>query len=720
MSKITRIFAGIVIAIAALFVLGAVFFLLFFDANDFREDIGEAVAERTGRELVIEGDVSLAFFPWFAIEVGRTTLGDAPGFGDDPFAEFERAKLSIRLLPMLFSREIAIDTAELEALTLNLKVDARGRNNWEDLLGGEDTAPAEDTAGKGAAFEVSGVDVSDTTITYEDRQSGDKYVLSDMSMKLGRLSGDGRPVPARGSFRFDVQPAGMKGDIELDTVVAFDVDEALVTIADLTVEGVIEGIATSPTRLKFETDGIELRTADQVATLQPVALTVLGIDMKAEVEPVSYAGAVMPVATIAVDAFSPKSLMQLLDIEAPETADPSALSRVIVDAKIVTREQRIDMSELTIKLDDTTFKGKLSVPRSSSGAFAFDLGADRIELARYMEPTESAAPAARGEAVPVEIPADLIRPLKAKGNLRVASATLGAMAFDNVVLGLNAANGRLRLHPVTSSLFGGTYSGDVQIDASGKTPVLAVDEKIENVNMADLARALFKQENITGTINGAFKLNGRGNDMAAVQQSLAGNVAFELSDGAYEGTDIWYELRRARALLKGGAAPKPELPPRTKFSSVKASGNVSNGILRNDDLVAELPFMRLTGNGTVDLPAATLNYSLTARVLERPDALQNATEEELKDFTEAVIPMKITGPLTSPSVKPDVEKLLRKRVEKELKDRVLDRLLGGDKAPAPAGEGAAGEAPAEGEPEAPAEEESVEDQLKNKLKGLFD
>ena len=167
----------------------------------------------------------------------------------------------------------------------------------------------------------------------------------------------------------------------------------------------------------------------------------------------------------------------------------------------------------------------------------------------------------------------------------------------------------------------------------------------EDVRLADLAQAMFKKKNITGTISGGFNLTGRGNDMGAVQKSLAGNMSFKLSDGAYEGTDIWYELRRARALLKGGAAPKPTLPARTAFSSVSATGVVTDGVMRNDDLVAELPFMRMNGSGNVDLAAGTVNYNLIARVLERPDGLQNVTEAELADFTKAVIPLKITGPL---------------------------------------------------------------------------
>jgi AsmA protein len=147
--------------------------------------------------------------------------------------------------------------------------------------------------------------------------------------------------------------------------------------------------------------------------------------------------------------------------------------------------------------------------------------------------------------------------------------------------------------------------------------------------------------------------------------------------------------------------------------------------MRNEDLSAELPFMQMTGRGTVDLVAATVNYDLTARVLERPESLKNVTEAELNDFTKAVIPLKITGPLTSPSVKPNVEALLKKRVEEELKSRVFDKLLGGGKkAPPAAGEAAPaveGEqaAPADGATEEAPEEESVEDEVKKKLKDLF-
>jgi len=203
-----------------------------------------------------------------------------------------------------------------------------------------------------------------------------------------------------------------------------------------------------------------------------------------------------------------------------------------------------------------------------------------------------------------------------------------------------------------------------------------MNEKITGVDLARLAKAMFGQENVTGTIEGSFVLAGRGSDMAAIQSDLAGNLSMVLNDGSYTGTDIWYEIRRARALIKGEAPPEAVLPAKTDFSTVRMTGVVTDGIMRSDDLYAELPFMQLTGAGQVDIPAGTVDYGMTARILERPEFLRDASPEELDEFTEAVIPLKIRGPLTSPSISPDLEKLLRKRVEDEIKDKLKDKLKG--------------------------------------------
>ncbi len=640
MSRTTKLVAWLVAAVVAIFVVAAVALLVFFDPNDFREDIADAVAESTGRELVIEGDVSISVFPWLAVEIGKSRLGNAPGFGDEPFAEFESAKMGVQLMPLLLRREVAVGTIAVDSLAVNLEENRQGANNWDDLASAEPAETSAEPTGEAveATIDAAGIRFSNATIRYESADSA--YSLTGADLSVGAITGRG-------------------GEINVD---------------GMSLSGVLEGVVSTPGEFSIETAGIAVQTVEQVVTMQPVELAVLGLDISADVQPFSYAGDVEPVAAIEVEAFSPRSLMHLFDVEQVETADPAALTSLVIAATAAVKATAIELSDVNIKLDDTTFKGTLAVPLAEGGAYRMDLKADRIDLARYMEPATDEAGSEDTDAVPVEIPSDLIRPLRARGNLALDAASLGEIEFTDVKLGLNIGDGRLRLHPVSAQLFGGSYNGDVRVDASGAVPTLSVDEKIEGVDLANLAAAMFEQDNITGTIGGVFRLSGRGDDMGAIQRSLGGNMSIELLDGTYEGTDIWYELRRARARLKNEEPPEPELPARTKFSSVTATGVVRDGVMQNDDFFAELPFMQLRGRGSVDLAAATVDYGLTARILEKPESLSGVTQEELDDFTEAEIPLKITGSLESPSVRPDIEKLLRDRVEEEIEDKLKDKL----------------------------------------------
>lgn len=639
MGRLIKILAWLVAGFITLFTVAAIAVFLFFDPNDFREDIARAVKDSVGRELIIDGDISLDLFPSIAIDVGSTSLGNAPGFGDEPMARFDRARLRVKLMPLLLRREIEVGTAEVEALVLNLQVNTRGTGNWEGLVPADEQDSTDEATQAQAAIDISGFEIRRATIRYRNAASGDSYTLSETQLSVGRVTGT-------------------------DTL----------NVDGLSVEGTLEGVADIPSKFKFETDGVEVQMAQQVVSLQPLHLNVFGIDIDAQIEPFSYANDVEPSATVHIDAFSPKSLMQVFGVDAPQTADIAALSSISIDARAQFTAASVDLTDLRITLDDSTLTGTLSVPLSSSGSYRFDLLVDAIELDRYMEPSAAADSVARDDSAPLEIPVDLIKPLHARGKLRITTATFAGLVFENVELGLNAADGRMRLNPITADFYGGNYHGDVRIDVSVATPVVSVNEKLDSVDIAGLAKAMFDQDNITGTMNAAFQLTGRGDDTSQMQRNLSGKMSFELKDGTFEGTDVWYELRRARALIKGSAAPQAVLPSRTPFNSVSATGVVTGGVMRNNDLYVELPFMQLKGTGQVDLVAATVAYDLVARVFDRPELLQDVSEDELNDFTRAEIPLKVSGSLTSPSIKPDVEKLLRKQVEEEIKEQLKDKL----------------------------------------------
>jgi AsmA protein len=676
MGRVIKILLWLVGGFVTLFLLAAVALYLFFDPNDFREEISSSVKNQTGRDLTIEGEISLDLFPWLAVDVGKATLGNAPGFGDEPMVRFDRASFSVRLLPAILHQEIVVGAADIDGLHLNLIVNSRGDTNWEDLVADEANNEPDSPSDASAGIDVNSIEIANATIRYADEKAGETIVVDGLNLNIGRLQGDGSAIPFAAELSIDMQPAGISGTFAFDTVIAYDTQSGTLQIDGISVDGTISGLASIPTRLAFKTDGVEVSIAESRLTVQPIDLSVLDMHMVADVEPFSYESSVTPKAVIAIDEFSPRTLMHLFDVEAPATSDPSALSRLSIDATVEMTAAAVELSGVSIKLDETTFTGSLAVPNGATGSYQFDLVGDSIDLARYMEAVPEGDVASDAEAAPIEIPVDLIRPLNARGKLKLTRASLGDIVFENIDVGLNSSNGRMRIFPISSDFFGGSYSGDVRIDVSGASPALSMDEKISGVDLARLAKAMFDQENIVGTIEGAFVLAGSGGDMAAIQRNLSGDMSMVLSDGSYTGTDVWYEIRRARALLKGEAPPDAVLPAKTDFSTVRMTGVVTDGIMRSDDLFAELPFMQLTGDGAVDIPAGTVDYSMTARILERPEFLRDASPEELDEFTEAVIPLKIEGPLASPSISPDLERLLRKQVEDEIKDQLKDKLKG--------------------------------------------
>jgi AsmA protein len=110
---------------------------------------------------------------------------------------------------------------------------------------------------------------------------------------------------------------------------------------------------------------------------------------------------------------------------------------------------------------------------------------------------------------------------------------------------------------------------------------------------------------------------------------------------------------------------------------------MKNGVLSNNDLDVAMQYLKVTGQGTVDIPASTLDYRLVATVMKIPR--EGADTEQMQDLVDAQIPVRITGSLTDPKVRPDLEGYLKnevkQRVEKEkekveekLKDKLNDKL----------------------------------------------
>ena len=414
MGRLLKI-AGVVVGVlVALLIVAAVIVSLLFDPNDYKDQISTGVKDATGRDFVIEGDIGLSLFPWVAIDIGRTTLGNAEGFDETPFASFESARLSVQLLPVLLRREIIVSTSALDGLNVNLQVASDGTGNWEDF--GEtseaqpDAVEPESAGGGSGEFDVSAIAVTNARLSYADATTGDVIEINDLNFTTGSISSDGGSI----------------------------------TIDGIDLGGVVNGVMDVPVTFGVVLPAVAANTEAQTADIGEIDIKFMSVDMQADVEPFSYAGDPQPSATLSIAAFSPKSLMQELNLEVPETADPDVLEKFMIEANAVVGAESVALSDVRMVIDDTTFTGRLSAPRGE-GVYEVDLAGDSIDIARYMAPaSEEAAAAEDATSETVEIPAELIRAFDVTGNFSIDTVNLGNILFEAVTLGVNSREGCIR------------------------------------------------------------------------------------------------------------------------------------------------------------------------------------------------------------------------------------------------------------------------------------
>ncbi|MGH7128273.1 MAG: AsmA family protein, partial [Planctomycetaceae bacterium] len=484
MGRILKILLIVLAGLVGIVVVAAAALLLFFDPNDYREEIAARVEQATGREVTIEGDLGLEIFPWLAVEVGRSSLGNAPGFGAEPFATFEQASLSVRLLPLILRQEVAIGTASLDSLVLNLTVAGDGSTNWQDLAAAETEPAGPEVEGGGpASLDIGDLRVSNATINYRDQAAGSAYAVTGLSLESGGIT-TGAPFDLHAEFDFAADPGELGGHVRIDGTSTLGDEFASLALENLKVSGQLEGITGQAAEFVFDAPRMAVDMKAETVTVGEMKLGILGLQMAANVQPFSYAGTPQPKMSLQVAPFSLRELMQAMGTEPPVTADPAALGRVSFDAQAAVTETAIALTSLALKLDDTTLTGQLSLPTTEEGLLRFDLAADSIDLDRYMAPADAApAETAATSTDDIEIPVDLIRSLQAEGKVTLDRATLSGMLFEEMELGLSSRNGKLRLHPIAATLFEGTYSGDVRVDASKDTPSISADEKVEGVQL---------------------------------------------------------------------------------------------------------------------------------------------------------------------------------------------------------------------------------------------
>lgn len=697
MGKLIKILVSLVILVIV--ALAALPFII--DPNDYRDEIVTAVEENTGRKLTIDGELGLSVFPWVGIDIGKLTLGNAQGFGDQPFAAIDNASVKIKLMPLL-AKEVVADTITLNGLQLNLAKNKKGETNWADLAGGEpkaddikDKDSPEGVGLKGLA--IGGFEINNATINWQDDSTGQSYQVHNFQLNSGAII-PGDPVDLSLALDLKSSEPQMTARLTLDGTV--EVDDAITKLTVLplkvTVDASGDAFPNGALEAELSTD-ITVNLKQLAVALDNLSVKSGDLDLSGKVALLNLEKQLQLDGNLKLAKLNLREWLASQGMALPAMTNDKALSAFDANVTMKSDGANTNITNLKIGLDSSSITGSGKLAGSHIG---FDLNIDQINVDDYLPKQQadaspaSSTTASSGKPAPAPAPAadntplfpvETLRPLDINGKLKIGKLIANKLTAQDVENQIIAKNGVITSTQKIGRFYQGNFDGKTVLNVTGNTPRLTVNANLQNLKAGPMLKDLTEKDVMEGTGRFKMDINSSGNTVTDIKKALGGTLSFRFEDGAVKGVNLARVIRETRAKFEGKTLPASNEPEQTDFSELSGSAKITRGVLNNQDLSAKSPFLRVRGAGTVDLVQEILNYTVQATVVS---SSKGQGGESLKDLEGLNIPVKLTGPYTAPKYSVDWGKVLLssqkakvdEKVEEkkqELKQKLQDKL--GDK-----------------------------------------
>ncbi|TRW90319.1 AsmA family protein [Candidatus Methylobacter oryzae] len=679
-------FKIILSALAALVLLlaVAVYILPFIvNPNDFKPEITAAVKDKTGRELVLDGDLKLSLLPWIGVSTGKLSLSNAPGFQDRPFATLEESDIKVRLLPLL-SKKLEVSRIVLKGLTLNLAKNRQGVSNWDDLTaktaasaavaGKQDEQPA--SAPTPMTFSVDGLTIENARINWDDLKSETHIKIQDFNLNTDKFTFD-QPVAVSTSMTVLTEGSKSTQAIKFNTELSVNekLDAFTLRQSNLQITSAGESIPGKSITATLSAADAALDMNRQTANINGVKLISGDVALAAEITATSIKDKPSFQGPVTIAPFSPAKVMQQLAIALPAMQDANALSKLAANFDLTATGNSADLQNLGITLDDTQINGAIHIKDFAQAMISFDLNIDALDAGRYLPVADKsskpiASPAIALAAGISALPVETLRKLNADGSVALGKLKINGLSMQDIRMSLSSKNGVFTSQQSVKQLYQGSYSGNLSVDAHGDKPALAVTEKVEHVQIEPLLKDYKGSAPIGGIVNASAQLRGQGRKPDELEASLNGQLSFLFKDGVIKGFNLQKIIDQGKALIKGSALPSDSKNDQTLFSEMSGTATVANGLIQNNDLVAKSSRLRVDGKGNLNLVSEALDYKIDAKLLD-PDAAE-------PDKIKGAVAINIEGTLDKPSYTIDVASLLtdknKAKVEKLINK--IDKKIG--------------------------------------------
>jgi AsmA protein len=624
----------------------------------YRDRLVAAVEASTGRALRISGPVKLSLLPGIAIQANDVGLANIPGGTAPEMATLAKLDIGISLLSLI-GGDVEISHFVLTDPVIHLEVTQDGRENWKFRQPEQPEQPQsvpQPHPRRPWQLRADDVKLVNGAVDYRDARTGKRYAVSQIGATVALPDLD-RKASADGTLTWRDKPVTLS--LQADPARA------------------LFGEGTSTVKASVTSDALKLVFDGTVTGGKPPKLD----------------------GSLSLDTQSVRNLAAW--IGSPPAIGGHGLGPFSLNGKISAVGPTLAFSDIALSLDAIKANGTLSV--DTGGAVPAVKGAltvNMLDLNPYMArpaAAPSTAPASPGPpvAAPTAGPAvtspaitsptvtspTVTSPAAAPPGPPVAAAAAPAggaknwssapidlaalksidadltVAADGVryeelqvgksALGITTQGGRLTVALTDIQLYGGNGKGQIVVDASAAVPAFAFNLAVSGIQAQPLLDAAIDLDRVTGTGQITLDVTTHGQSQRELAGALAGKGSFSFTNGAIKGIDLAAMAKNVpQAFVQAVASDTQQ----TAFSELGGSFTITNGVIRNDDLVLKSSVGQMNGTGTVDLPQRSLDYRVEPNV--------GVASQDI------VVPILIKGPWDRPRFLPDVAGLLTKNAGK--------------------------------------------------------
>jgi AsmA protein len=635
--------------------LGAIAFLVVAAPVELLRDrlIGEIKA-RTGRDLVVSGSTSLLLLPRFAISLADVALSAPPGMAGGPTLSVQALEAELSLASLL-TGQAGVRRLVLVRPKIELKVDTQGRRSW-DFAGAAPSSTALAASGD-ERWHLMPVSAPGTQLAPSQPTGGN---LASMLERLAPLSLGLR----EGSLHYADERSGANHDLtELDIDLVLD-----------------EGAGPLQANGSFMWRGETVTVAGDVASLRALLeerATRLSLKLTGRPIEVRYDGKIEVGAELALQGNLDLKSPSLQALGAWAGNKPMAAVRnagtLTLSSAVTGESGRVALTDLTGTLGDTSLNGgdlaieaRPARPYVSGSLKLSELDLGSILLRRGSNAVSGPAVSDRPGQPGVAQKGPQVRGFTKKAGggadwsddvidptpLTLADADL-TLAADRLVykdvktgpvrLSLALADSVAQLTLQEMLLYEGRGRGVASLDGRGQVPAITLNMLLEGISALPLLKDALGFEWLEGRSTLTVALAGQGASERQIISALSGKIDLATTGGTIDAIDVGKILRSiGEGRFTGLRVAQGE---KTPFSELAGSFTIANGIADNQDLRLVSSNLRVSGAGSFNLPARTLDYTVRPKVA----SLNASTDRAVINLSNVEIPVHIDGPWDKPN-----------------------------------------------------------------------